>query len=138
MSFREKSAWVTLISILLVSVLYFLHLPVPYGHPPAPWMFHATVACIGVFIIIEVIAHFILYLRYPRDARTPKDERERLIDLRATCIAAYVYVVGTFMAVATIHHGGTGLTVAYGVLLAFTVAEIVNYSLRIYYYRRGF
>ena len=138
MSFREKSAWITLISILLVSVLYFLHFPVPHGHPPDPWMFHATLACVGVFIIIEVIAHVILYLRYPRDARTPKDERERLIDLKALRIAAYVYVVGSFAAVATTHLGADGFAVGYGVLLAFVLAEVVNCIMRIYYYRRGF
>ncbi|HEY8519725.1 MAG TPA: hypothetical protein VIN61_06570 [Gammaproteobacteria bacterium] len=27
MSFREKSAWVTLIAILIVATMYFLHVP---------------------------------------------------------------------------------------------------------------
>lgn len=138
MSFREKSAWVTLISILLVLFLYCLHVPKILEPHPGPWMFHATLACVGVFIIIEVIAHVILYLRYPRDARTPKDERERLIDLKALRIAAYVYVVGSFAAVATTHLGADGFTVGYGVLLAFVLAEIVNCVMRIYYCRRGF
>ncbi len=137
MSFHEKSAWVTLISILSVSVLYFLHMPIPYGDPPEPGFFHATVACIVVLIVIEIIAHIIIALHNPKDAQTPKDERERLIELKATAIAAYVYVVGTFAAVVTVHIGADGFTVGYGILLAFVIAEVVNYAMRIYYYRRG-
>jgi predicted exporter len=137
MSFREKSAWVTLSSILVVSILYFLHVPSPFGNPPEPWIFHATAACLIAIIVIEITAHIILYLQNPKDAQAPKDERERLIELKATAIAAYVYVVGTFMAVATVHAGAHGITVGYGILLAFVIAEVVNYAMRIYYYRRG-
>ncbi|MBF8269807.1 MAG: hypothetical protein HW386_1516 [Gammaproteobacteria bacterium] len=137
MSFREKSAWITLISILLVSILYFLHMPVPFGLPPEPWMFHALLVCVALFIAIEVIAYIVLYLRFPKDARTPKDERERLIDLKATAIAAYVYVIGSFAAVSMGHHGANGSAIGYGVLMAFVFAVIIKNSMRIYYYRRG-
>ena len=137
MSFREKSAWITLILMLLVSVIYFLHVPLTLVPPPNSWMLRALVYCIIIFIVIELIAHLVLFLRYPKDARTPKDEREILIDLKATRIAAYVYVLGSFLAVWTIHIGANQITVGNGVLLAFVIAEIINYSARIYYYRRG-
>ena len=86
----------------------------------------------------EVVGHLVVAIRAPRDARTPKDERERLIDLRAMRTAAIVYVVGSFLAVLTLHAGASGITIANGVLLAFVIAEIVNYSARIVYHRRGF
>jgi len=138
MSFREKSAWITLIAILLVSVLFFLHGPELFRPVADPWTFHAVVASIAAFIVIEVVAYVVLYLRYPKDARTPKDEREQLIGLKATRLAAYVYVVGSFLAVLTVHHGASAGTVGYLVLVAFVVAEIVNYTARIIYFRRGF
>jgi hypothetical protein len=95
------------------------------------------VLCFATFIAIEVVAHIVLYLRYWKDARTPKDEREQLLELKATRLAARIFVVGSFLAIMTTHHGATGPGVAYFVLMAFAIAEIVNYAARIIYYRRG-
>jgi len=138
MSFREKSAWITLTSILIVFLLYFTHVPRLFDPDPGEWQLFVIGVCIGAFVVIEVIAHIVLYVRFPKDARTPKDERERLIDLRATRLGAYVYVAGTFLAILTPHHGASGFAVGVFVLLAFVVAEVVNYGARIIYYRRGF
>jgi hypothetical protein len=137
MSFREKSAWVTLISILLVSAFYFTHVPNFLDPDPGRWHFHVLGVAIAAFIVIEIVAYVVLYLRFPKDARTPKDERERLIDLKATRLAAYVYVIGSFLAILSAHHGANGFGVGFFVILAFVIAEIVNYTARIVFYRRG-
>lgn len=136
MSFREKSAWITLVAILIVSAMYVLH--VPRVFEPSYWALHALVLSLATFVAIEVVAWLVLRLRNPAEARTPKDELERLIELKALRIAAYVYFVGSFAAIfITIHHtrGGAHLVGA-GVMIAFIVAEIVNYTARIVYYRR--
>lgn len=138
MSFREKSAWVTLTAILVVSAMYFLHVPRFFDPTPGEWQLFAIALSFGTFIAIEIVGYVVLRLRYPKDARTPKDEREAIIDLKATRLAAYVYVAGTFLAVLTPHHGANGFAVAVFVLMAFVIAEIVNYVARIVYYRRGF
>jgi hypothetical protein len=135
MPFREKSAWATLIAILLVSALFLLHAP-RLSHP-GPWDFHVLLACIGAFVVIETVAYLVLRLRYPEDARTPIDERERLINLKATRLASGCYVVGSFLAVLTLHHGASAVMIGYFIVLAFVIAEIVKYGARIVYYRRG-
>jgi hypothetical protein len=135
MPFREKSAWVTLMAILLVSALFLLHAP-RLSHP-GPWDFHVLLACIGAFVVIETAAYLVLRLRYPEDARTPIDERERLINLKATRLASGCYVVGSFLAVLTLHHGASAVMIGYFIVLAFVIAEIVKYGARIVYYRRG-
>jgi heme/copper-type cytochrome/quinol oxidase subunit 4 len=137
MSFREKTAWVTLISILLVFALYFLHVPRLFNPNPGLWSLHALLASTACFIVIEVLGLLVLRWRNPVDARTPKDERERLIDLKATRLAARCYVVLTFLAILTPHHGANGFAVGVFVLMAFTIAQVVNYGARIFYYRRG-
>jgi hypothetical protein len=139
MSFREKTAWVTLCAILLVSVLYFMHVPQLYQPHPGMRVLHTLGICLAAFILIELIAYLVLRLRFPRDARTPKDEREQLIELKALRIAAYVYFAGSFIAIfATIHlaYGSSG-AVGVSVVMAFVIAEIVNYTARIIYYRLG-
>jgi hypothetical protein len=138
MSFREKSAWVTLIAIALVVVLYYLHAPRVLIPQSGGWELHILALCFATFIVIDVVAHVVLYLRYPKDARTPKDERERLIDLKAVGIAHWVFVVGAFLSVATLHAGATVFGVGYLVLTAFAVSQVVKHAARIVYYRRGF
>ena len=135
MPFREKSAWVTLVAILLVLAAFALHAP-RLSHP-APWVFHAMLACIAAFIVIETVALLVLRLRHPQDARTPLDEREQLINLKASRLASRVYVVGSLLALLTIHRGASGPVVGYFVVLAFVVAEVVKYAARVIYYRRG-
>jgi predicted ferric reductase len=137
MSFREKTAWVTLSAILIVFFMYFLHVPRMFETTPGEWELMMVALSFAAFILIEVVAYVVLYLRFPKDARTPKDERERLIELKATRLAAYVYVAGTFLAILTPHHGANGFAVGIFVLFAFGLAEIVNYTARIVYYRRG-
>jgi len=139
MSFREKTAWVTLCAILLVSVMLSVHASQLYEPHSGLRVLRLLHICVVAFILIELIAYLVLRVRYPKDARTPKDEREQLIDLKALRIAAYVYFAGSLVAVfATIHIalGGPG-AVATSVVLAFVVAEIVNYTARIVYYRLG-
>lgn len=75
--------------------------------------------------------------RSPREARAPKDERDRLIALKATSIAAPVYVVLSFASVSLIHFGANGIGVGYAVLFSFVIAEIVKCVARLVYYRRG-
>jgi uncharacterized membrane protein len=138
MSFREKTAWVTLIAILFVSALFFAHGPDILRGDFDLWELHLVGICIAAFILIEVVAYIVLYVRNPKDARTPKDERERLIDLKALRLAAYVYVLGSFLAIIASVHAPSGAVVGFLVLAAFVIAEVVNYSARIIYYRRGF
>lgn len=138
MSFRERSAWITLIAILIVTVMYFLHVPRVFDPTIDEWPHIAMALSLGAFVVIELVAYTALRLKYPKDARAPKDERETIIELKAMRLAAYVYVAGTFLAMLTPHHGANGLAVALFVFMAFVIAEIVNYVARIVYYRRGF
>lgn len=138
MSFREKSAWISLVSILLVSVLFSMHLPWSLTPPPSPPMFHLLLVGLATLIGLELIAHAAIALRSPKDARTPKDERERLIEIKAVRIAYYVFVLGASASILSTHYGANQFAVSYGVLLSFVVAQLVNYASRIVYYRRGF
>src|SRR5512139_3044794 len=97
MSFREKSAWITLVTILFVSLLFVLHLPPPWSLAPRPdmFMFHVLLLSVTTFVVIEIVAHVVIALRAPRDARAPLDERDRLIALKARSLAYYVCAVSS-------------------------------------------
>lgn len=141
MSFREKRAWVTLITLIAVLVLFWLHIPPARMLAPdrSLWVLHVLMLTITTFIIVELVAWIVMRIRSPRDAKTPKDEREQLIELRSIAIAFYAFAIlslgGIFV---TLHAGANEVGIGFVTLLSFVIAEIVNYAMRIYYYRRGF
>ena len=139
MSFREKSAWITLLTILILLAFTVTHLPRPWTLAPTPggFMFEVLTVAVIAFVVIEIIAHVAIAIWSPSDARAPRDERDELIALKATRIAAFVFVVLSFVSVFLIHLGANRFGVGYCVLLSFVFAEIVNYAARIIYYRRG-
>jgi hypothetical protein len=101
--------------------------------------FPLHVLAIGViaFVIIEIIAHVVVAIRSPREAGAPSDERERLIALKATSLAAYVYAFLSLGSVALIHFGANEIGLGYCIFFSLIIAEIVNYTARIVYHRRG-
>ncbi len=141
MSFREKRAWATLITLIFVLVLFWLHIAPTEMLRPAPdiWVLHVLMLMITTFITIQIVTHIVFRIRSPRDARTPKDERERLIELKSRAVAWYVFAIlslgGIFV---TLHAGANEVGIGFVTLLAFVIAEIVNQAMRIHYYRRGF
>jgi hypothetical protein len=140
MSFREKSAWITLITLVLLTLFFVTHLPPAWMLNPRPsgFLFHVLTIGVIAFVVIEIVAHVIVALRAPREARAPRDERERLIALKARSIAANVYAVLSLgSAFVVIHLGANAGGVLYCVFLSFIVAQIVNYAARVVYYRRG-
>lgn len=139
MSFREKSAWVTLLAMIAVALFVVTHLPRPWTLAPEPnaFMFHVLLVAIGLFVAIEIVAHALIAWRSPHDALAPKDERERLIALKATRLGAYVYALLSLGSVSLIHFGANRIGLASCVTLSFVIAEVVNYAARIVYHRRG-
>ncbi|HUQ53283.1 MAG TPA: hypothetical protein VM692_13740 [Gammaproteobacteria bacterium] len=141
MSFREKSAWITLITLLLVSVLWSLHFP--WGRPftLAPgsdsFVFHALVLCTISFVVIVIVAHVVVAIRAPREASARADEREQLIGLKATRLAAYVYAALSMSSVFLIHLGANEIGLAYFLVASLVIAESISCIARIVYHRRG-
>lgn len=141
MSFREKSAWITLLTLVVVTLLWAMHFPwgAPFTLAPAPnpFLFHTLVWATISFVVIEIVAHVIVAVLAPREASAPADERERLIGLKGTRLGAYVYAFLSLSSIFLIHVGANQIGLAYLVLFSFVIAEIVNYAARIVYYRRG-
>ena len=141
MSFREKSAWIMLIMIVLMTALWTAHMawwrPSMLAPDPNPFVFHTLILTTVGFVVIVVVAHIVIAVLAPRDANARADERERLIGLKATRIGAYVYAGLSLSSIFIIHLGANEGGILYCVFLSFIVSQIVNYAARIAYYRRG-
>lgn len=141
MSLREKRAWVTLLSLIFVLILFWFQIPPTrmLAPPQGGWVLHVLMLTIATFVTIEIVARIVMRIRFPKDVRTPKDEREQLIELKSRAIAWYVFVISSLGAMfVTLHAGANEVGLGFVVLVSLVVAEIVNYAMRIYYYRRGF
>lgn len=140
MSFREKSAWVSFVCLLLLTfgVLHSMHFHAhdAQGHDVIDPL-HLALAIFVGFLVLQVVLHLIIAAQSPKDARTPKDERERFIELRAARIGFYSLVVGELIAMAAFHaHGRVG-TLMWTVLLAILIAWLIKLGSEIVFYRRG-
>ncbi|HEV7693991.1 MAG TPA: hypothetical protein VGO52_24370 [Hyphomonadaceae bacterium] len=103
MSFREKSAWITLISVLLTFGAYYGALLLGLIQPQSMSAFHFGLIAIIALIILQVGLHIIAALLNPTDARTPRDEREKLIQARSHTVGYYVMLVGMMVTVLATH-----------------------------------
>jgi hypothetical protein len=136
MSFREKSAWISLVLILAVFGPYFWLVArslTGQTHVHGGTQF----ALILLFVVLEVVLHVVIAAQSPRDARAPKDERERLIDLIATRTAFYVLLGGTLISIFTLHFRVNVWTLSQFVLLSIVIAELVKFARQIVLFRRG-
>ena len=137
MSYREKTAWIFLITTVLVSGFLLLHVPWTLQPRTSPTMLHGILLCSVVWRVMQGVARLIVARLAPEDAKAPKDEREQLIELKAIRIARLVYILGSLLAVLTLHIGATGPAVGYLVMFALVLGELANYSARIVFHRRG-
>jgi len=96
---------------------------------------------VAVFIIAEVVLHLVIATQSPRDARTPKDEREQLIEFKATRTAFYVLLVSAFGSIGTVHlHLNDPddhlWLMMQAILFSVVFAEAVKFARQIALYRR--
>lgn len=137
LSFREKSAWVSFLALLGVFIPFFWNSWRQFtGALDAQAGMSTAFGLLVLFVVIEIVAHAALALGSPKDARTPKDERERLIEMRATAVAFQVLVVGGLCGVAVIHLSRSAWAMQQVVLAAVVVAELVKFGLQIVLFRR--
>ena len=141
MSFREKSAWISAVSLAVLGGIYFLNFLRTLQGQSAVSDVELFFALVIALVAIEVVLHLAIAIRSPKDARTPRDERERLIDLKATRIAFFVLLAGAFAAIGTVHlrlsdPGDHLFVMMHCVLFSIVVAEVVKFGSQIALYRR--
>jgi hypothetical protein len=136
MSFRYKSALLSLISMALIYAWFFVALIVHYrtGHPFNP-VAHLA-GTIVALAVIQIVGHAII-AGTSSDKYDAPDERERAFDRRATMVGYYVLIVGALAAIATLHIGFSGPNVGHAVLLAIVVAECTRQAVFLILHHRA-
>lgn len=128
MAFREKIAWVSFLSTLLIWGAFFIILAtVPHGM--------RGLAMLGPFIVatmaqaaVMIAAASIWAIGAPKDANAPADERDRAIGLRATRMAYLTLILGVAAVIVWLHLGLHGPDTIFALAAAFILAEAVRFG----------
>jgi len=137
MSFREKSAWISFYCLGLFTILWLTHVArVEFFRAPDNPMLWFLGTLLAV-TALEIGLHVWVAIQSPREARTPKDERERLIDMKASRVAFYVLLVGAFASIGTIHIPGTNrFTMVQCLMGSILTALLTRFATQIVLHRR--
>jgi len=137
MSFREKSAWISFVLIFIFGAMWLRNVIRVefFGLHQDPMKFFFVIL-VGL-VAAEIGLHIAIAIQSPREARTPKDERERLIDLKASRIAFYVLTVGALASIGTLHLPDSNrFMMAQAMMGSIIIATLTRFAVQIALYRR--
>jgi hypothetical protein len=84
MAFREKVAWISLVSMAGIYGVYFWSV-VRSGRQGST--FGGLLGTVVALVVVQVVLTIAVAAFSPKEAHAPRDERDRMIDLRATRVA---------------------------------------------------
>ena len=137
MSFREKSAWITLVTVLLCFGSYFGSIATGHitGHGLSSML--TLIACVISLVVLQVVAHILVAVTSPKEARAPRDERERLIQGRAHSLGYYVLSGLVLTLFIPVHLGHSAIDIANFALLSLVLTTLAVSGAQIVMFRRG-
>ena len=137
MSFKEKIAWISVITTALVWGGYFGFMLATGGKLYGPAYLAGFIGAVIVQTILMIAAAIVTAVLAPADASAGIDERDRDIARRAYAFAYPVLLELVVCVAASVHFGVHAVGMAYGIMGAIVIAEIVHYAAQIAGYRRG-
>ena len=139
MSFREKSAWISVLTYLGVYGYYFWVVvgAIQAGHTEGLPFLGLLVNLMVLLVVLEIVLHIVAAIQRPKDAQAAVDEREKLIALKATRNAFHVVMLGAVLAIAAVALGAPVFFTVNGLFLAIVLAELTRFGGQIVYYRLG-
>jgi cytochrome bd-type quinol oxidase subunit 2 len=136
MSFREKSAWITLVTVLVCFGVYYGGV-VSGGVHRGLETIHLLLLCVGALVVLQVALHVIAARLTPRADRAARDEREALIQARSHTVGYYV-LVACVLALGIPGHMGHGtVDMLNFALLGVVIAALTVSAAQIVMFRRG-
>jgi hypothetical protein len=136
MSFREKSAWISALSMSGIYGIYYWSV-IHSRTQPNGFRFGGLLGTIITLVAVQVVLIAAAGILAPKEANAPRDERDKLIELKAT---RFAYAgLSTGIAFACFFGGFTPPLVfnTNALLLILVTAEIMRSACQIVQYRRG-
>jgi uncharacterized membrane protein len=138
MPFKEKIAWISVVTTVLVWGGYFGFMLATGGQLHGAVYFMGFIGAVIVQTILMVIAATVTAVLARADANAGSDERDRDIARRAYALAYPVLITLVICVAGSVHLGFSKIDMAYGIMGSIVIAEIVHYAAQIAGYRKGY
>jgi TRAP-type C4-dicarboxylate transport system permease large subunit len=133
--------WVSLVIILVVFTGYFSQVfeGVTTGNLDKAEIAGLFIGAVVSVIVLEIVLHIAIAIFSVKDADQSLDERDRLFSMKAGNIAGWILGVGVLIIAGKTFMGElSSLWIANLLLFSVFVSQIVSYSLKSFYHRRGY
>ena len=139
MSFQEKSIWISLGLTLLIFGSYFSTAFTVFQDPEVSnsTLTGLFIGAIILVVIIQIVLQSALAIAHRKEAGIGNDERDNLIELKATRISHFILVFGVWATGLAMFLLLSPVVMANIIMFFFILSEIVSYCMRLIYYRRG-
>lgn len=137
MSFREKSAWIALVSVLVCFGAYFGLLLSGLVAARGLAALHLLLVCVIAFVGLQAGLTLLAARTTPRDARSAHDERELIIQSRSHTVGYYTLVALVLLLGVPGHFGHPVPDLLNFALLDVVVAGVAVAIAQIVMFRRG-
>ena len=137
MSFREKSAWVMSLALVVAGAFYLLvvvRMSATVGEI-APPLAPVVAVYVAALTLVAVFGHAIVAALSPKEANAAADERDRLIVARAGSLGGVVLAAGIVCAMGYYLFTYSGNALFHGVLVSLMLAQLAEYLRQIVLYR---
>jgi len=148
MSYQERRAIVSLVSTMLITVLYAAYMVQRYpdAGPYSKEVLHYWGAFFLILIPVSIVAKIVITIVFSilntiatQEAEPSiTDERDRMVELKAAQKSLYVFAVGVMLAMGALVLELPPATMFIVLICAGVVSEMVSELLQVFYYRRGF
>jgi len=135
MAWREKTAWITLVLMVITYGTYFTLVSGASLSTMSMLKLFGGVTILQV--IAAVIATAVLAALSGDEARAKPDERDRAVARRGASIAYFVLIVGVITVGVVMPFRDSGWRLTNAALSALVIAETVRYLTVVVSYRRG-
>ena len=147
MSYQERQSLVSLISTILVFVLYsaFMAQRYPDAGEYSPEVFRFWGAFILILIPVSIVTQIILHIVFSiinaiatrEEESLIVDERDKLIELKATRSGLYVFAVGVLLAMGSLVINMPPSAMFIILIIAGMLSSVISDALQLVSYRRG-
>ncbi len=139
MSFREKLAWITLITVLVCFGAYFAAIYSGLIAHYSPAALHLALGSLIALIVAQAGLTTLAAVTTPKGGRGPRDEREQMIQARSHTIGYYTLMIATAALIIPTHTRGTDMVdIVNFALLGIAISTIVVALAQIVMFRRGY
>ena len=139
MSFREKLAWITLVTVLLCFGAYYGAIFGGLIRHYSPAALHLAIASLILLILLQAGLTTLAAVTTPKDGRGPRDEREKMIQARSHTIGYYTLMIATAALIIPTHTHGTDMVdIVNFAMLGIVISAVVVAVAQIVMFRRGY